>query len=227
MADSTVTAEDLDALAEGFELAADAWDELDEEQQAQVVKAVDAAWEGSAPKPGNGSKSEFQRQAETWSKVGRALQASAALSFWAPPVAAVLLALGTAFVWMGRVGNKLTVQRTIKLAAFLADKAPRGYALLCAHPWLLVGVAALAGDAVTAAQTAWSLKEGETFWLLWRCPTWRSPTATRNIGTGDAVKRGEVVTADDLAADMNSSSNGNSGAVVLGGLAAALLLLRK
>jgi len=176
MSDSaTQTEVDLELLAEGLETGMDAWDSLDEEQQAEVVGAVTAAWEDEGgPLPGNETQSEFQRQAKSWANVSKAMGKAAVLF---PAGAIVFLALKVAFLALSMLANKLTPEKTKAVAAWLHERVPGAYKKLCKNPWLLVGVALVSGSATTAVKVTMDLAAGEVFYLLSSCPAWEDPDA--------------------------------------------------
>lgn len=211
------------ALADGLGEALTFWEELPEDDQDMVVAEVTAAWEDAGGvEAGTEEESEFQRMGRKWKLVGRALQAAAPV---AGPAGVVLLPLGTAFVNMSRVSNLLDVERTTKLAAWLASTMPGPYGTLCRNPWMMMGVALVSPSA--AAGVAFDLAKGETFYLLSSCPAFDAPRPVEVPGvTMDPLGSGSPTLADVLAGAPSTVGSGSSSsnALLIGAAAVAAVL---
>ncbi len=132
---------DFDKLAEAFEKVADAWNGLSDEQQSQALSALDSV--GAEMQPGTDDESEFERSAKKLATAAAAAQAAAGLmllSVALAPAAPVVSGIGIALGILAGMAKQLTPERTQKLAAWLASKAPKFYGVLCKNPTLLYGL---------------------------------------------------------------------------------------
>jgi hypothetical protein len=218
-----ISGSEVDALFSLLEVGANAWNGLSDEQQEQALGTVTEAFDENGGVVGaTDEKSEFQRNAETMTLVGKALRVGGLLT---GPGAVYISTTGQILIWLGKLGDKLTPERTTMIADALYKHANGVYMWLCKHPYALVGAALFGGSPSAALSTAVDLNKGAKFYLLGNCP---------DGGRGSFEVPGQTIGIDDdfdsesLAAALNrgsESSDSGGGAGISGGAVFSILAI--
>ena len=132
---------DFDALASILTTLATQWNNLSADDKAVFTDkfdGIDGDW-GS----GTDDKSEFETRGDWFNAVSLGLTvagASATLGIVTAPVGAALITAAGVFKLFAVLASQMTVERTVKLSAWLSDKAPQFMAILCANPAMIYGI---------------------------------------------------------------------------------------